>query len=215
MAKFDMTRVPRRNMTPLSVNVETLVWEWLDNTYRTYRMGKGELVERALCKFLPMETLPEGAAEALPPDYFEENKPGEEPGALNEDEDNPKAITITEKAYEQLVELETLTGKSINSVLVDSIDHVYLETIKSKDAQEAPKEIELPRPISMETVEDKLAELIGNKSKKVDKELIGLHLSSRVCKLLREFKKATDVDMSDTVETAVMHLLKDFAETLD
>lgn len=140
MARLDMSRVSRRNMTPLSVNVESLMWEWLDDTYRTYRMGKGELVERALCKFLPMETLPVGAVEALPPDYFEENKICEKPVPMNEDEDT-KAITITEKAYEQLVELETLTGKSINSVLEESIDHVYLETIKSKDEQEALKKL--------------------------------------------------------------------------
>ncbi|GEM_PF-6535748 len=56
----------------LSVRINGLVWDWVDKTHHTSGMGKNEIIERAVVKFLPEKLMPEGLRSMLPPDYFDE-----------------------------------------------------------------------------------------------------------------------------------------------
>jgi len=66
------TKQERVKYEQLSVRINGLIWDWIDNTHHTSGMGKNEIIERAVAKFLPEKLMPKGLRSLLPPDYFED-----------------------------------------------------------------------------------------------------------------------------------------------
>ena len=66
------TKQERVKYEQLSVRINGLIWDWIDKTYHTSGMGKNEIIERSVVKFLPEKLMPKGLRSSLPPDYFDE-----------------------------------------------------------------------------------------------------------------------------------------------
>jgi len=47
------TKQERVKYEQLSVRINGLIWDWIDKTHHTSGMGKNEIIERAVARFLP------------------------------------------------------------------------------------------------------------------------------------------------------------------
>lgn len=63
---------------------------------------------------------------------------------------------------------------------------------------------------SSSTVEEHMSNILKNKKKRQVKEYLGLRMSTEVCDVLRQFKKDTDIGMSDAIEQFVRVMLPDY-----